>query len=441
MKSSTSILTGSPPGCHFFIFALYINTLFAFRGVLFQWGFSVPLRTISLIYGIVLMFSLSLAFGAQALKSQRAKDERSVWFQRQTWWWLTICLLLGLWGMARQNPPAIVVKEWMLFTSIGLMAYCLADSRMAPILFKHLTIIFYISFPFVAWYYETPGVIITEEGAYTDINFDVSYRYLDTVSYNMRFTLAPAILLGAASVVLTKQNRFTRIAQAVAFVSYFGLEIILFKFRGAVIGFSVLILTFIVAQLVLSRSNQKLSAAPVYLLVIVALGVLGAGYIQKSALIEITERFSVEGRQEGIFESRIAEAAAMFSELGSEALVGRGLGGGFDASGIINQPVGQAWTTMHFGALVLILKGGVLLFLSFAFYIGPSLLSRGSSWYKERLNIVATILLPFLIYNWAFNPFSLSHEFILSYTPLALVFGRLGCNDRPKSSLPRGSRE
>jgi len=425
----------NPPGMNFFILALYLNGLFGFRGVLFHLGVSASLRAISQIYGVLIMGALIAGFILQVRGSRKPSDQRSVWFWRTTWWWLTICGLLGVWGILRQNGASLVAKEWMLLTSIGLMAYGFADRGMARVLIRHLTIIFYLTLPFVLFYYDIPGVIITAEGSYADMNLDVGYRFLDTVGYSMRFLLAPGILLGAVSVVAANQSKVWRIAQFASFLIYFLLEIAVFKFRGAVVGFGILLISLLLLRAVFQRGQIQAMGAKGYLLIFAVLVPLVWAYTQTTSWIELRDRFYGESQKGGVFESRIEEATALFSELRQNILIGRGLGGGFDITGIIDMPGAREWSTVHFGLLVFLLKGGVLFLVSFLFYIAPGVRRRSQVWYHEPLNIAAIMLLPYAVFTFSFNPFALSHDFIIVYASSAFMFGRFGCADSPQESM------
>jgi hypothetical protein len=207
--------------------------------------------------------------------------------------------------------------------------------------------------------------------------------------------------------------------QVMSLIFYFACDVAIFQFRST--GIFIILAILIPLFFPSFRKNKTKIEAFIFF------GVLGAlilyYYTSTSSWVDLQYRI-YSGSQNGLFNSRINELKAYLSDMKWMILIGRGLGGTYDASSVFYGA--SHWSTIHFGILIFTLKGGLPFFFLFINFIKTGWLKRNPLWYKNPFNFNAIILLPVYCLRLTTIPLLLAPESLFIIFPFVFIFARLG---------------
>jgi hypothetical protein len=112
--------------------------------------------------------------------------------------------------------------------------------------------------------------------------------------------------------------------------------------------------------------------------------------------------------------------------MGWEVIAGRGLGGTFDSSSTTWASDRLAWPVLHYGILVMLLKGGVFLFLLFLSFCLVRFWGMPREWYQNPYNLTAALLIPVYLSQFATTPLPFSVEGMPYFLGTMICFARFG---------------
>ncbi len=403
-------------GIALIITALYIAFFTAARPVFVHWGWPIPMRTTNHI-GVGLTFICMVSgvclyvpyifYSAPFTKSFRRKI---------TWWFLAIFVLFIM-GYLRTNSIFSALSEFLVFTYLGIFFVLAGDDIFWHQLLKHLTLLFYLGVFLILLFFNTPLSPIVHDNPNSFLeNNETSLRFTWSIGYYLRPLISIGILIGMAGMVRPKLDYMKGI-QIASLLFYFFIEVGIFKFRSQSIIAMLTIASFYLLKPLLSQKIRPSKNSLFLFLSILAFGV----FINTQSWRQFKERTTGGPSGQGILTSRIQEATAFFNDIGIDILWGRGLGGGFNASDVFWDAAN--WTTLHFGILIFVLKGGLVFLIFFLSFLKTP--KHKTSWYTNPFNLIAALLFPIVLLKIMLLPFLLAPEGIFSILPVGFIIGRI----------------
>ncbi len=410
-------VSGRPPrGLWLLSAAVVVAVLVAIRklGLLFGLGVSVRLAS---QFGGAVVWVLFVGGAYQFYRDQGLGSQILPQHKSKVYAWWGIVGLAFVYGMKSGNSWNLAGKEGITLFLFSLPLLLGVSDKFWEFISKYLTVVTYVGFALIMMYYRTPAPIISYEGTQDASNAWVGIRYLGTLGMEFRVLVAPALFLGIWGAIQKRRNLWSGL-QMLAFALGFWVEVGLFKFRGVAALYAFALAMYVVVRPVLEKRQRPGMTALV----------LGGGAICAGVLLSLPSGEVLMDRFGGttgvsMFQARQLEVTALVSDLGHEIIVGRGLGGGYDASEIYG-PSGRNWTTTHFGILVFALKGGAPLLATFVTIVVPGFWRRSSEWYQNEKNLTAAVLFPVYVGLFVVNPFTLNPVMILGYAAPMMVLGR-----------------
>jgi hypothetical protein len=328
-----------------------------------------------------------------------------------------------VYGFARGNAWKPIGTEAIAFSYMGVFLLLCGDDCIMASLEKHLTALFYVAALLNLLYYKVPAVLIGPD----DVTYGVSEivdRLTNTLGHSFRPMLGTGLLLGVWGLVLGKRGPW-KYLQCLALPTFFVCEVGLYKYRAEA---TYVLLTCLSVLLVRPILQRRFNAAPVVLLVLIIVG--GGAYYTTTDSWRLLDRRAFQDTQSNpLTKTRIREVSDLWEQMGWRILVGNGLGGTFDASDLyrIEAPATARQRTMlHFGFLILLLKGGGAFLLIFLSLLWPCFSLRNMSWYRNPYNLTAALLLPIYLLKFLLNPDVLDPlpGTVLTYFPAMFVLSR-----------------
>jgi hypothetical protein len=403
------------------VLSLYLFGFSNCRYALYHWGIPLPLRLTSEI-GSTIALLLFMGGAAAYLKRYPPRVTSSASQYKRVALWLYLIGGLALYGLVRGNPWNDVDQEAIVLSIMGVALFLGTDDRVWYALDKHLTILFWL------------GVVLISLNLYVPLPevkgvefVDVSDRFSGTIGSLLRPLIASGLFLGVWGLV-SKRRGIWKVLQILAPVAFVGIEGGLFLFRSGALAFLITLASCLVLRPLLEKRIRLLSSA----LIIISLAAGVVFYSATESAGRLVQRVNGGGNgEDGLFGERVAEVKACVSDLGWESVIGRGLGGTYDASEIYTYENAKQWGTMHFGVLVFGLKGGILLMWTFIGFIVLGMRIRERVWYQNPCNMTATLMFPVCLFQITTLPFSLIPEGAIAYFPLMLVLARFGRKEQP----------
>ena len=412
------------PGWLLFLIAIYFNAITVCRNILFFMGYSAPLREISQVSGVMVTILLFCAVAAVARRGVFG----AVYMRAHgtlVMAWIIFCAGFSVFGYFNENEISQIGREACVFTSFGAMLVLLGQPGWWDRLCKHLVYIGIGAAILVAIYADTPNIEVTSDSINYDPSALLSSRRVNSLGFMLNALLDVAPLVAVTYYRHAKLRWVGVLGLVLGMMSYI-YTIIIFQFRGAVFSFAVLIM---MNMLISARRRQ---VAQMLRIAIVTVGLIGAVlYVSRwEEFSQLQERFrgtDTKEASEGIMSSRLWEARALVRDLGTqEYFTGRGLGGTYNAFEVFEIESSARWPTVHFGILVFMLKGGILLL---AIYILLMVRSATSALRHTFLGYEAepiAVYLPVVLAGSFLLPFPLTMDNLFTWIPIAACFSILG---------------
>jgi hypothetical protein len=285
----------------------------------------------------------------------------------------------------------------------------------------HLLVIVSFAAALIPLLWDTPNPIVTQSETHYDPNALLSNRRVNTVGFmiNEIMSVAPIIAL---STLFERPTFKTSIAVFYGLLAY-TYTILIFQFRSAAV---VLLLLLVTIGLYALRVRRRVS--PVALVAGLCMAMVTALYfVSGQDLLQLSDRVKGLDRTdatETLLSSRLLEAQALLESLHPvEYVIGKGLGGTYDAYAVIGLEWATRWPTVHFGVLVFLLKGG-LIFVAVYLWL---MMGTIRAWLKSANNIpVAAAYVPVLMFSSFLNPFPLTMDNLFTWLPIAVCIA--GCS-------------
>lgn len=411
--------SSTAPGTKYIIWSLYLTYGITLRLLLIQWHIPISTRFISQFGNLLVLVLMMIAFyrfstsgAARYLSYPRLRIWAIIWIAM-----VSIQLCLGIiWGNFWLNSgrEAIALLYYPIFLYFGL------DDRVWHSLQKHLTILVFVTLPFIFIYYKTPAPNVSIDEMASAFKQVSSQRYTGSLGYEFRILIKPAIFLTMWGLISSKGG-VLRIFQILAVPCYFAIEVGLFKFRSqAVICVGVFASFMVLRPFLEHRLRPKMTA-----IILILLFSGTAYYLTTDSFELLYQRAFVATQKSRILDSRDDELKALLSNLGSiDMAIGRGMGGAFDASRVYHFKGSEKWRTVHYGILVFLLKGGAGLLFMFIFLLQNSIRIRPKPWYLNPCNLTASLLIPLYLLTVLFLPFDLRPEAQMAAAPIMLALSR-----------------
>ncbi|MGD0548883.1 MAG: hypothetical protein ABR991_13870 [Terracidiphilus sp.] len=342
-------------------------------------------------------------------------------YRSQIYAWFILVLILFWFGIAHGNDLLTVGKELIALLTMGIFLFVGGDERFWYGVEKHLTIIFYVGVVLTLLYYNTPAVSISKSDVGQDFSARMNFRYTNSLAMALRPLTGMGLMLGMWGLV-SSGGGVWRVVQSFAFAALFWCDVGLFKFRNVATTLLIALLCYLLLRPILEKRTRN----PVIGVLVVCLSLIALrSYIATDSGQAMQKRVLVETEREGITTSRTEELERYWEEMHLEVLVGRGLGGAFDASGLYSDnELADRWPTLHFGVLLFTLKGGVLFLALFVSFVIPGFIWHDRFWYRSPCDLTAALLFPAYCVALALDPIPLTPEWTLSLLPIMMVLAR-----------------
>jgi hypothetical protein len=358
--------------------------------------------------------------------------------------WFILLTLCSIYGIARGNDVDPVIKEFMAGCYIAFFLILGSDDRFWYKIEKPLTILFYISASLVIAFSFTPMVQVVDGVVVQDYSapIETGGRLIFTLGHSLLPLMATGLFLGVWGLV-RKHRHIWQILQVSALFVLFACEVGLFLYRSAVVTIALVVLCCIFLRPLL-LGDKVISAKNILILAAVAL--LFIGYVGIDHSSSVLDRFSTEKQGAGYWESRNQELRSYLDDMGWETLIGRGVGGTYDATDggrvttIDTNVEYTKWPYVHYGILIFSLKGGIIMVVIFISWLMSGLRHRQRSWYKNPCNLTAALLFPAYVLTSFTNPFPFSVEGLLVMLALMVPLSRFSMRLPSCSIAFRGVR-
>jgi hypothetical protein len=434
--SSATRLRATPnvaaPGLRLVVFAIYVNCIILCRPVLYFGGLSLPDAYFG-VYGSLLTIILIAAGMFKYLEYGSINQLCSRQYKNKITLWFLAIILLGIYGILLGNDWNLIYRETFLCVEMGVFLLLGIDDRFWYGLDKHITCAFYLGVALILIYYQVP--IPEFYGLHMNTLLEpgepiVNFRSTNSTAVLLRPLLGPGVLIGMWGLV-RRDGGVWRIAQIAALPAFFACEVGIFKYRSEAIFAALAVASFLLLRPMLEKRLRPTMS--VILLSVVLLGLAYYVSTESYQLLERRQEESVNG-----MDYRFDELDALRADLGWQILVGRGLGGTFDASAVrAGEEGADKWMTVHFGLVVLMLKGGIPFLVMFLSFIVPGISIRARSWYANPINLTAALLLPIYILWFIVDPIALTPDAVLLILPPMMLLARFGT----RQTLDNGSSE
>ena len=339
--------------------------------------------------------------------------------------WRALLLLFLTVGIILGNSVVSAGREFLFLWMLAEFLVAGVDDRFWFAIEKPLTVVFYVAVPFIFTYYETPMLLVDPLGVYSHNVGQEGGRYTWSLAYQLRPLINFGLFLGVWGFV-RPNGGIWRMAQMIAPIPYFIIDVGLFQFRSVVFLLAVVVVSLLIFRPLLE--SRRRPAATAILLAVCVGGLLI--FVDSERYDVFKKRSFEETAKESIFQSRLDELTAYQDDMGWEILVGRGLGGSFDASAVFSKhQASEEWGGVHFGILLFTLKGGVLLFVVFVAFMGRGFQLRPKAWYGNPCNLAAALFFPVIVIQLVLNPISATPVALFKFLPVMMVLARFGRRD------------
>jgi len=393
------------PGLRWVLAAIYLWFVVFFRAVLYVAGINVDLRLLSQVGYSAVSILIIIGLYKYSVSGAPASIQKPG-FSLRLYAWLLFVFVLMAYGIVRENQLDLVVKEADACLYVYAALVMGIDDRFWRGIEKPLTYLFFLSALLVILYSAVPDVTVTADLVNQDTTEEISARHIETLGYAFRPATFAGYLVGVWGLAARKKSWWTRFQTSALFVVFI-CDVGLFAHRSVAIElFLIYILSITFVPLLTRRAiNFK------KLLMVTLLMVSGAIYFLSTSAGELlVVRFTGQAEREGLFGSRNEEIQAFSKDMGWELAVGRGLGGTFDESAQTDLPERAAWPVLHYGIMVWLLKGGVLMLLLFCSFCAVRFWGMPRDWYMNPYNLTAAILIPVYLSEFVSDPLNLSVE-------------------------------
>lgn len=405
-------------GMGWVIAGLVLFFLVAIRKLLYIWGLHLPLRLISQT-GNSTAF-LVILFGMWQINRHQGRWVRPG-FLVKVRFWQGLLVVLCAYGVLRGNFVAEAGKELILLWFFAAVWIIGANDRFWYAMEKPLTVMFYLAVPLIFLYLKVPAPLTTYQGTTaSNLNY-IGARYIGTLGFSFRPLIGAGMFLGVWGMIRPGGGKW-RVFQIGAFFLAFILDAGVFKFRGAAAFYGLAVISFLILRPFLEyRRRPKMT---VLLIVVAVVGMFI--FFQTDAGQRLLWRFAGGASHAPILASRLNELHVYLSQMGGQVLIGRGLGGTYNAYAVYGIPAAYYWKTTHFGLLVFTLLGGVVMLGLFLAMLLPGLILRPKQWYQNPCNLAAALLFPVLLAQFTLDPLGLAPKSLLTYLPAMMVLARYG---------------
>jgi len=364
------------------------------------------LRYFLYLISFIIFYSLSITYIIR----------QKLWIQCTRGHWarflLYTCLLtaLLLYGFLRGNTPRLIAHEMIVLYSLGIFLIVGTDDKVCRSIIKYSTVVFWAAFILSAFTYD---IRVNE----ADLNLfasgaDNQGRYVDSVAYMF---FRPFISLGLPLFIYgwLEKNRRWHYLQILALVGYIVINVMIFKFRGALVLAGLVGAAAILMHTSITRKIKLILLAMAA--IIVVFGWIGTK--EGSLFTKRAKKFDTTNKA---IEYRLPESERYFKVMGYEWLWGRGLGGTFKYN---NTDWGRNRGGVHIGWVTFTLKGGLPLLII--------MLSSFGSWIGKKRKLdpyhtVAWFWIPIAFVDWLVNPIALNVPYMLGYGLTFLLMARFG---------------
>jgi hypothetical protein len=411
-----------PPGIALLILGLIMVLAVSVRKLLYHYGIPVPLRLTSQIGGVTSFLLVATGmwyFCRRAGTYELLRNNHIL----KVMLFRVLIVAMAAWGLARGNFITFIGHEFIVLMFMSFVLISAADDKFWYAIEKPLTVLFYISVALILLYHRTPAPAVSFTGV-QDISADETNisRSIGTLGFEFRVLAKTGMVLGIWG-MLKKRTDLWKVLQIGAFFAAAGIEVFIFKYRSQTVYFALAAVAFLILRPILGYRRRPGSSA-----ILLSVGILGVGVLLSSEAGQaLLQRFLVETQSEGIFVSRFNELRVYLNEMSLEIVVGRGLGGSFNARSIYSHSeLAYYWRTLHFGIMTYNLKGGVLMLLVMLSFLVPGFFIRPRAWYQNRCNMTAALLFIPTVLLILLNPLWLSVESMMTYLPIMMVLARYG---------------
>jgi hypothetical protein len=324
-----------------------------------------------------------------------------------------LLMVLLLYGFLRGNIANVIVHDSIFCFSIGIFLILGTDDKFFHTITKFLTVVFWAAFIMCLLTYDMPRANMLSFEKNTAF-FEIG-RFADSIAFTF---YRPYIQLALPLFIygwLEKTSRW-HYPQILSLVGYVLVNVMIFKFRGALVFAALVSVAAILMPGSLSRKLKMLFLA------VIAIGLV-LGWMNTKGGAVFTQRIDKFDTSKKVVQYRIPEAERYFEVMGNEWLWGRGLGASYKYD---NSAWGRNRTGVHIGWVTFTLKGGLpLLIVILSFYFAWINKPRGRLRH-DSFYTTAWFWIPIAFVNWIVNPISIIAANVPVYGLTFLLLARFG---------------
>jgi len=409
------------PGIAYVYLGLIMLIITLLWPVLFYWGLPLPRALTARVGGIIgpVIFYFGMRRFITGTMTERFASSSIRSFLL---FWRALLILCFFYGVYAGNDILAAVREIIVLWLFAEIFLAGTNPLFWHAIAPALTFAFYIATPLLLMYYDVPGITTDEMGSDFRNTAEIGGRFTWSLVYGIRSLTATGIFLAFWAVILNPpQSKYMRYLQLAAPFFQFFFTVVLFQFRGGAFIFILITVIFFLIRPLLDKQKVRNTA------LLFTSGLIGLMFYLQSDAFDVLQYRAFEATQKiGIFESRSSEFKDFVNDMGFEMVLGRGLGGTFDASNTFGAKRDNAhqWGTLHIGLAIFLLKGGIPLLIGFLYLCIPTQIF---SYFRtrNRYQLIAILYYSIILFSFIMNPFSLSPTSIFPYIPIFMMLGVL----------------
>jgi hypothetical protein len=376
------------------VFSLFLIILVSLSEALWKGYLSLPVfqKAGYFLYPIsfLLFFMTSTLFIVHEKLWRKCKKTHSLKIYALSF----LLIMLLICGIIRGNPTNRIIHEAIVFFSIPVFLFIGIDDNLSSYIIKLFTITFWLSVVLCFLTYDNPAPFIDikpwegvkgSDGRYTN---SIAYFFFRQFTH----LGLPLFIIGW----IEKKTRWHYL-QINSIIGYVLVNVMIFKFRGALIFAALASCSAIIMPTKFTRKVKLLCLA------FVAFSVLFL-WIATEGGKTFEERMDKFNSSSEVLDYRIPETMRYLEVMGYEWLWGRGLGATFQYD---RSDWGRNREGVHIGWVTFTLKGGLpLLFFVLSFFIAWFRIIRRKL-RQDPYFLAACFWAPILFVNWLVNPISI----------------------------------
>lgn len=336
---------------------------------------------------------------------------RGHWVRVLLYTFLLTALLM--YGLIQGNILTDLAHEAMLLYALGIFLVLGTDDKVCHSIIRYSTVVFWVAFIMCLLTYDI-RLISADLNSFAG-DLDNQGRYTDSVAYMF---FRPFTSLGLPLFIhgwLEKKSRWHYL-QILSLVGFLMVNVIIFKFRGALVLSALVVVAAILMRTGIARKLKILLLAMAAIIIVL-------GWMSTKDGSLYTKRVARFNETEKAVKYRTPESERYFKVMGYEWLWGRGVGGTYQYS---DTDWGRNRSGVHIGWITFTLIGGLPLLIIMLTFFGAWISLKRRRFKHDQYYTAAWFWIPIFFADWLVNPIVLNVTQIPVYGLTFLLMARFG---------------